>query len=143
MTYYAKAQLDTPPQKSAITLDYIREKTDKEYAPYVIDMGTGILTLRSPLRLHREKRRVVQGLVARLQEINTQITELDEDESPPEGVEEELQQVMLGVIEASADNQELAFQLLAELEDDLGMTQILFYDWFGAEEVGEASDSPS
>ncbi|QKT07937.1 phage tail assembly protein [Gordonia sp. X0973] len=149
MSYYQTAQAPAgytaavEPPKSAITLDYLREKTDEEYAPYHVDMGDGILTLRNPLQLNRDKRQIVQQLIARLTEIQDELKELGEDDDQPEGVEDEMHNIMLGVIEASADNSALAARLCEELAQNLGMTQVVFYDWFGVEEAGEASDSPS
>lgn len=139
MAYYTA----TPPaQKSAITLDYLRNKADEEYAPYCIDMGSGVLTLVNPIRLSPEKRAVVRDFTEELQGIQKDLEAREErGDDAPEDVEEKVHNLMVSIIAASADNPSLAKELCDQLVADYGLTMTLFQEWMGDDEVGEASSS--
>ena len=148
MTYYEypgnPGEPAAPPAapKSAITLDYLRAKADEEYAPYRIDVGDGdSLTLVNPMRLDADRRRVIQDLFSQLREIQSALEALEEDEEQPEGVTDDLHRLMVSIVAASADNPRAAKTLCDALALDFGLTQVLFTEWLGADEVGEASDS--
>lgn len=127
---------------NVITLDYIRAKADAEYAPYKIEIDGEVLTLRNPVRLPREQRSEVLKAVNELKDMK-ELVEEAEDDAEAEEMQEKFHGLMLEVLHKSADNEKLADVLNEELRNDFGMTQILFFDWFGADEVGEASNSPA
>lgn len=122
------------------TLEDIKKKADEEYAPFVIEVDGEELILRNPLRLPSEKRRKVVKLSKQLEEIQ----ERDEDEQDIDETlsdNDEVHRVMLEMIEASADNSVLGKKLTDILAQDIGMTKVLFEEWYGVDDLGEASNS--
>lgn len=157
MVYYTEVEAAPPaPVKSALTLDYIRSKANEKYSPYALEIGGEILTLVNPMQLSRERRGKVRELLDEMSGIQDEVEAIEsrneaakgrdaaaELEDVPDGIEERLHNLMVSVVAASADNQALAKVLCDELIENYGMTHVLFSDWMGADEVGEASGSSS
>lgn len=122
----------------AINIDDLRKMTEEKFESYQVEIGDEVLTLRNPIRLPEERRKRVVSLTDEFQEIQEK---LEEDDSNSEELSSEVHLKMIEIISACADNENLASDLVSELKDDLGLTQVLFEDWFGADDLGEASNS--
>lgn len=122
-----------------VSFDELKAKADAEYAPYRIEMPTGTLTLLNPMRIEKAKRERVSELKDELNAIKEDLEAKDESEALVD--EDKIHGLMLEMISLCGDNEMLASELNDELRKDIGLTQVLFYDWLGTDEVGEASNS--
>lgn len=110
-------------------LDNIIAEVEKENPPVEIDLGTETVVLRNVMRLLETERAELKGLLKDL-------TPAEEGEEKDDLV------VRIGrifkVVAADGKGQ----LLIDTLGDDLGLVLKVFHLWEGAEDVGEASNSP-
>lgn len=121
---------------SIFTLDNLRREVEKEFAPFQIDVDGDKLTLRNLLRVPKNRRDEVYGLLDQMSAVQ------DSDEGTL-SVTEKSAQIALQIIPLVADKEKLARTLVERIEDDLALTLRLFNVWMSATQPGEADSSPS
>lgn len=120
--------------KNVFTLDAMREEIEKEFAPFQIEVDGEKLTLRNLLRVPKNRRDEVYGL----------LDELSAAQESDEGtllVTEKSAQIALKIIPLVADNEALAHVLVERIEDDLALTLRLFNVWMESTQSGNSEDS--
>ena len=118
------------------TLDAMREEIEKEFAPFQIEVDGEKLTLRNLLRVPKNRRDEVYGL----------LDELSAAQESDEGtllVTEKSAQIALKIIPLVADKEKLARTLVERIEDDLALTLRLFNVWMESTQPGNSEDSPN
>jgi hypothetical protein len=121
---------------SIFTLDNLRKEVEKEFAPFQIDVDGEKLTLRNLLRVPKNRRDEVYGLL-------DELSEAQESDEGTLAVTEKSAQIALKIIPMVADKEKLARTLVERIEDDLALTLRLFNVWMSATQPGEADSSPS
>jgi len=117
------------------TLDSIREEIEKEFAPCQFELSDGkTVTLRNLLRVPKNKREQVYGLLDELSAIQ---------KSDVEGLvaTEKSAEVALQILPLVADSEKLGRQLVESIEEDLALTLRVFSRWMDGTQAGEAEDS--
>jgi len=110
---------------NAFTLDDLNKALDTKYAPFVFQAGREKFTLQQVLRLPHEKRQIVR---AQLQMLDDKKDELEEDEV----------MVILKAVVENVMSEDKADRLFEILDNDLVKVTILFEQWVGQTQVGEA-----
>jgi hypothetical protein len=121
---------------SIFTLDNLRKEVEKEFAPFQIDVDGEKLTLRNLLRVPKNRRDEVYGLL-------DELSAVQESDEGTLSVTEKSAQIALKIIPMVADKEKLARTLVERIEDDLALTLRLFNVWMSATQPGEADSSPS
>lgn len=119
---------------STITLDQIREDTERKYAPVVIDLGDGqSCSLRQALRLPKEQRK----LIAKLQNEVNDVDQEDDD------AEDRMVSALQEILRTAAADRDSADALLDSVGDDLTVLLSIIEVYGKATQLPEASPSPS
>lgn len=106
---------------SEITLDFIRDAAEKKYGSRVVPLGDGkTVTLRNPLRLSSEEREQLGKL------------EMNDGADPLAYFKE-----AFTLVSSKKEAEELA----KVLGDDAALYMVLFEEYMGSVELGEASPS--
>jgi hypothetical protein len=121
---------------SIFTLDNLRKEVEKEFAPFQIDVDGEKLTLRNLLRVPKNRRDEVYGLL-------DELSAVQESDEGTLSVTEKSAQIALKIIPLVSDKEKLARTLVERIEDDLALTLRLFNVWMSATQPGEADSSPS
>lgn len=122
------------------TLDAMREEIEKEFAPFQIEIDGKTLTLKNLLRVPRKNRDQVYALLDEMAEI--QKAESEDGGSGLSSTEKSAQ-IALHIIPLVSDDEKLAKQLVAQIEDDLALTLRVFSSWMDKTQAGEADRSHS
>jgi hypothetical protein len=122
--------------KNVFTLDAMREEIEKEFAPFQIEVDGEKLTLRNLLRVPKNRRDEVYGLL-------DDLTAAQESDEGTLSVTEKSAQIALKIIPLVADKEKLAHVLVERIEDDLALTLRLFNVWMEATQSGNSEDSPN
>jgi hypothetical protein len=110
---------------ASYTLDDIRTAAEAKYGSTDIELGNGdVVRLLNPLRLPKEKRDLLQGLQARM----------DDENADQEAAMQE-------VIRLAADNTRKAEALLKAIGGDLAVLAEIVETYSKSTQVGEASAS--
>lgn len=123
-------------KNNVFTLDAMREEIEKEFAPFQIEVDGEKLTLRNLLRVPKNRRDEVYGLL-------DDLTAAQESDEGTLSVTEKSAQIALKIIPLVADNEALAHVLVERIEDDLALTLRLFNVWMEATQSGNSEDSPN
>lgn len=116
------------------TLDSMREEIEKEFAPFQITVDDKVLTLRNLLRVPKNRRDEVYGLL-------DELTAVQDSDAGTLSVTEKSAQIALKIIPLVADDEKLANVLVERIEDDLALTLRLFNVWMSATQAGNSEDS--
>jgi hypothetical protein len=120
---------------NVFTLDSMRDEIEREFAPFQISVAGEVLTLRNLLRVPKNSRDEVYGLLDELSELQ---------ENTDEGTlaaTEKSAQIALKIIPLVADNKKLAKLLVENIEDDLALTLRLFNVWMEATQAPNSEGS--
>ena len=120
--------------KNVFTLDAMREEIEKEFAPFQIEVDGEKLTLRNLLRVPKNRRDEVYGLL-------DELSAAQESDEGTLSVTEKSAQIALKIIPLVADKEKLARTLVERIEDDLALTLRLFNVWMEATQSGNSEDS--
>ena len=120
--------------KNVFTLDSMREEIEREFAPFQIEVDGEKLTLRNLLRVPKNRRDNVYGLLDDLAEIQA-------GDEGALSVTEKSAQIALRIIPLVADKEKLARVLVERIEDDLALTLRLFNVWMEQTQSGNSEDS--
>jgi hypothetical protein len=123
-------------KNNVFTLDAMRQEIEKEFAPFQIEVDGEKLTLRNLLRVPKNRRDEVYGLL-------DDLTAAQESDEGTLSVTEKSAQIALKIIPLVADNEALAHVLVERIEDDLALTLRLFNVWMEATQSGNSEDSPN
>lgn len=121
----------------SITLDDLREKTRKKFAPVEVELKGGTkVVLRTALRLGKEDRKIVSEALSGIGDIDTDA----DDQESLELIVEKVTKVFNIIADKPA-------KLLKELDDpDLDVKVMLMTgvlsEWITETQLGEASNSP-
>ena len=121
-------------KNNVFTLDAMREEIEKEFAPFQIEVDGEKLTLRNLLRVPKNRRDEVYGLL-------DDLTAAQESDEGTLSVTEKSAQIALKIIPLVADKEKLAHVLVERIEDDLALTLRLFNVWMDATQSGNSEDS--
>jgi hypothetical protein len=121
-------------KNNVFTLDAMREEIEKEFAPFQIEVDGEKLTLRNLLRVPKNRRDEVYGLL-------DDLTAAQESDEGTLSVTEKSAQIALKIIPLVADKEKLAHVLVERIEDDLALTLRLFNVWMEATQSGNSEDS--
>jgi hypothetical protein len=121
-------------KNNVFTLDAMREEIEKEFAPFQIEVDGEKLTLRNLLRVPKNRRDEVYGLL-------DELSAAQESEEGTLSVTEKSAQIALKIIPLVADKEKLARTLVERIEDDLALTLRLFNVWMDATQSGNSEDS--
>jgi hypothetical protein len=122
--------------KNVFTLDAMREEIEKEFAPFQIEVDGEKLTLRNLLRVPKNRRDEVYGLL-------DDLSAAQESDEGTLSVTEKSAQIALKIIPLVSDKEKLARTLVERIEDDLALTLRLFNVWMEATQSGNSEDSPN
>jgi hypothetical protein len=117
-------------------LDSMREEISREFAPFQITVDEKVLTLRNLLRVPKNRRDEVYGLL-------DDLSAAQESDEGTLSVTEKSAQIALKIIPLVSDNEKLARTLVERIEDDLALTLRLFNVWMEATQSGNSGDSPN
>jgi hypothetical protein len=123
-------------KNNVFTLDAMREEIEKEFAPFQIEVDGEKLTLRNLLRVPKNRRDEVYGLL-------DDLSAAQESDEGTLSVTEKSAQIALKIIPLVADKEKLAHVLVERIEDDLALTLRLFNVWMEATQSGNSEDSPN
>ena len=123
-------------KNNVFTLDAMREEIEKEFAPFQIEVDGEKLTLRNLLRVPKNRRDEVYGLL-------DELSAAQESDEGTLAVTEKSAQIALKIIPLVADKEKLARTLVERIEDDLALTLRLFNVWMEATQSGNSEDSPN
>lgn len=123
-------------KNNVFTLDAMREEIEKEFAPFQIEVDGEKLTLRNLLRVPKNRRDEVYGLL-------DDLSAAQESDEGTLSVTEKSAQIALKIIPLVADKEKLARTLVERIEDDLALTLRLFNVWMEATQSGNSGDSPN
>ena len=123
-------------KNNVFTLDAMREEIEKEFAPFQIEVDGEKLTLRNLLRVPKNRRDEVYGLL-------DDLSAAQESDEGTLSVTEKSAQIALKIIPLVADKEKLAHVLVERIEDDLALTLRLFNVWMDATQSGNSEDSPN
>ncbi len=113
-----------------ITLAQIREAADREYGPFVVEgIPGGDVTLLSPLRLSKAKRK-------RLTDLQKRQDNLGEDA-------EDMEKLLLEMVVIVAESKAGGDRLIKAMGEDLAQLSVVLNEYGKAGQMGEASPSPS
>lgn len=118
------------------TLDAMRAEIEKEFAPFQIEVDGEKLTLRNLLRVPKNRRDEVYGLL-------DELSAAQESDEGTLSVTEKSAQIALKIIPLVADKEKLARTLVERIEDDLALTLRLFNVWMESTQPGNSGDSPN
>jgi hypothetical protein len=121
-------------KNNVFTLDAMREEIEKEFAPFQIEVDGEKLTLRNLLRVPKNRRDEVYGLL-------DDLSAAQESDEGTLAVTEKSAQIALKIIPLVADKEKLAHVLVERIEDDLALTLRLFNVWMDATQSGNSEDS--
>ena len=121
-------------KNNVFTLDAMREEIEKEFAPFQIEVDGEKLTLRNLLRVPKNRRDEVYGLL-------DDLSAAQESDEGTLSVTEKSAQIALKIIPLVADKEKLAHVLVERIEDDLALTLRLFNVWMEATQSGNSEDS--
>ena len=121
-------------KNNVFTLDAMREEIEKEFAPFQIEVDGEKLTLRNLLRVPKNRRDEVYGLL-------DELSAAQESDEGTLSVTEKSAQIALKIIPLVADKEKLARTLVERIEDDLALTLRLFNVWMEATQSGNSEDS--
>jgi hypothetical protein len=121
-------------KNNVFTLDAMREEIEKEFAPFQIEVDGEKLTLRNLLRVPKNRRDEVYGLL-------DDLTAAQESDEGTLAVTEKSAQIALKIIPLVADKEKLAHVLVERIEDDLALTLRLFNVWMEATQAPNSEDS--
>ena len=122
--------------KNVFTLDAMREEIEREFAPFQIEVDGEKLTLRNLLRVPKNRRDEVYGLL-------DELSAAQESDEGTLSVTEQSAQIALKIIPLVADKEKLARTLVERIEDDLALTLRLFNVWMESTQPGNSEDSPN
>jgi hypothetical protein len=123
-------------KNNVFTLDAMREEIEKEFAPFQIEVDGEKLTLRNLLRVPKNRRDEVYGLL-------DELSAAQESDEGTLAVTEKSAQIALKIIPLVADKEKLARTLVERIEDDLALTLRLFNVWMESTQPGNSEDSPN
>jgi hypothetical protein len=121
-------------KNNVFTLDAMREEIEKEFAPFQIEVDGEKLTLRNLLRVPKNRRDEVYGLL-------DELSAAQESDEGTLSVTEKSAQIALKIIPLVSDKEKLAHTLVERIEDDLALTLRLFNVWMEATQSGNSEDS--
>jgi hypothetical protein len=121
-------------KNNVFTLDAMREEIEKEFAPFQIEVDGEKLTLRNLLRVPKNRRDEVYGLL-------DELSAAQESDEGTLSVTEKSAQIALKIIPLVADKEKLAHVLVERIEDDLALTLRLFNVWMEATQAPNSEDS--
>jgi hypothetical protein len=121
-------------KNNVFTLDAMREEIEKEFAPFQIEVDGEKLTLRNLLRVPKNRRDEVYGLL-------DDLSAAQESDEGTLSVTEKSAQIALKIIPLVADKEKLAQVLVERIEDDLALTLRLFNVWMEATQAPNSEDS--
>ena len=116
--------------KNVFTLDAMREEIEREFAPFQIEVDGEKLTLRNLLRVPKNRRDEVYGLL-------DELSAAQESDEGTLSVTEQSAQIALKIIPL------VARTLVERIEDDLALTLRLFNVWMESTQPGNSEDSPN
>lgn len=115
---------------ASFTLDDIRAAAEKKYGDLTIPLPEGDAVLVNVLRLSKDKRKALKEVQTKA-EADAEDPETDSDEGD----------VLRESVRIVTQTKEQADRLLAEVGDDLTMLAVIFEQYTGDTEMGEASAS--
>jgi hypothetical protein len=118
------------------TLADLRADLDKQYAPLVIDLGNGEVTLQNLLRIPEKARNQVFDLIDQMNDAKT-----GDDGQDIEGAKKALEVLGQILLVVTADGKGQA--LVDAIGDDMVLGMHVFQLWMEATQPGEAEGSPT